>query len=182
MGNLANFAAFQVVWFAVVLGAAAGVHLPGIAAVLLFLAVFLWRSPRRAADACVIGLVTVAGFTVDQAAVLAGAQVFDQETARLGLVPLWIAGLWAAFAATLDRSLAWLQRRLPLAAVLGAVFGPLAYLGAEGLGALRIGGPERAVSLLVLAAEWAAMMPLSLWLARVHAAPRPSQPRLNATD
>ena len=44
--------------------------------------------------------------------------------------PLWILCLWAAFALTLTRSLAWLMRRPWLAALLGALGAPLAYASA----------------------------------------------------
>jgi hypothetical protein len=150
----------------VVLAAAAGCDLYGCAAALLWLAVHVSTSRQRSAELRVILLVTAAGVLIDHAAVAAGIQTFHAAAPRVGLVPLWIACLWAAFATTLRSSLGWMQGRLVLAAVLGALFGPVAYIGAEGLGAVAIGGSDRAISVLALAAEWGAMMPLSLWIAR----------------
>ena len=50
--------------------------------------------------------------------------------------------------------------------VMGAVFGPVAYLGAEQLGAVTVGdGLSRTLAITGLAAEWAIMMPVLLWLA-----------------
>ncbi len=40
-----------------------------------------------------------------------------------GFPPPWILALWALFASTLNASLGWLQDRLLLAAVLGALSG-----------------------------------------------------------
>jgi hypothetical protein len=187
VARILNFVGFQAVWFAVVLGAASGRDLLGVAAALVWLALHVSLSPRRAVELRTILLVTAAGVLVDQAAVAAGVQVFDPRAPRLGQVPLWIAALWAAFATTLRSSLGWLQGRFALAAVLGALFGPVAYLGAEGLGAVAIGGPARVVSLALLAIEWGAMMPLAAWIAAADGrAPgvqpsRPSSPSRSAS-
>ncbi len=71
--------------------------------------------------------------------------------------------LWANFATTLNLSLAGLQTRPWLAALLGLVCGPLAYWGGAGLGAMTFITPLPA--LITLALGWALLTPLLLALA-----------------
>ena len=66
--------------------------------------------------------------------------------------------LWVAFATTLNHSLRWLMRRPIVAALAGAVFGPVAYLAGEKLGALSL--PAPAIALPMLAAAWCVAMGL----------------------
>jgi hypothetical protein len=58
-----------------------------------------------------------------------------------GIAPVWILALWALFAMVLREPLRWLHKRLPLAALLGALGGPLSYAAAERLGACRLVEP-----------------------------------------
>ena len=82
----------------------------------------------------VIAAVTLIGviqdFTLIQLGVL---QVSTQPWP-----PLWLVAIWLLFATTLNQSLRWLQHRYLLAAILGAIAGPLSYLAGERLGALQI--------------------------------------------
>ncbi|MCV6801484.1 DUF2878 domain-containing protein, partial [Achromobacter ruhlandii] len=73
--------------------------------------------------------------------------------------PLWILALWAAFALTLNHSLAYLRPRPWLACVFGAVGGPLAYWGAaRGWQPVQFEAPAwRATA--ALAAGWALALP-----------------------
>ncbi len=59
--------------------------------------------------------------------------------------PLWVLALWVLLGTTLDVSLRWLRGRWWLAALLGAVTGPLAYLGGARLGALQLLRPTEAI-------------------------------------
>ena len=70
--------------------------------------------------------------------------------------------LWTCFAATLRHSLAWLRARWLLAAVLGAVGGPLAYLGGESLGAISLTGD---LSIAAISAQYAIATPILLAIA-----------------
>ena len=88
------------------------------------------------------------------------------------LAPAWIAALWLLFPITFHSSLGWLRRRPFLAALFGAVGGPLGYLGGERLGALEIGS-ERWTSLGGLALAWGLAMPALLWLAERLDRPAP---------
>lgn len=156
--NLVNFAAFQVTWFASVLGAAAGVDWAGPACVAAWLTLHLraqgvaWRG-----EAALLAGAGVLGFTMDSALVQAGVLRFHDA----GLfAPAWMTALWLALAATLRHSLAWLAGRPVLAALLGLVGGPAAYLAGERLGALAVA--DGMAALLLIALSWALAMPVVL--------------------
>jgi len=78
------------------------------------------------------------------------------------LPPYWLVALWGEFAMTLNVTLRWLKRRPLLSAALGAIFGPLSFLGGVRLGAARFA--SEAAALLSLAIEWAVLMPLVMSL------------------
>jgi hypothetical protein len=66
--------------------------------------------------------------------------------------------LWAMLATTLNMSLAWLKPKPILSILLGAISGPLAYLGGARLGAMQIHNMQ--TSMIYLAAGWG----LAMWL------------------
>jgi hypothetical protein len=80
------------------------------------------------------------------------------------VVPLWILAMWVLFATALRSSLRWLQGRPALAALFGAVGGPLSYAAAARMGACRFEQPV--VSALALGVAWAVITPLLVALAR----------------
>ncbi|MFT5447918.1 MAG: hypothetical protein ACI9DC_003097 [Gammaproteobacteria bacterium] len=144
MRNLLNFSAFQCCWFANVIGAANGVPWLGPLVTSLWLAVHI-ASLRGVAmpgdiafEARVLLAAIAIGWAADSALTLAGLISFPDITRLGGPSPLWMVALWACFAATLRHSLGWLRARWLLGAVLGAVAGPLAYLGGEALGAISL--------------------------------------------
>jgi len=59
-------------------------------------------------------------------------------------------------------TLRWLKRRPVVALVLGALFGPLSFLGGARLGAARF--VDEPAALATLACMWAVLMPLVMWL------------------
>jgi hypothetical protein len=71
--------------------------------------------------------------------------------------------MWALFATTINVSMAWLKNRWLLASSMGAIFGPLAFIAGERLGAVQF--IDRPLALLALAVGWACLMPMLLWLA-----------------
>lgn len=80
-----------------------------------------------------------------------------------GLAPYWIVCLWALFATTLNVSMRWLSGRYLLAAVFGAIGGPLSYLAGARLGAMSF--VDAVPALIALAIGWACAMPFLVWLA-----------------
>jgi hypothetical protein len=148
---VANVALFQIGWFASVLGAASGYPLVGPAVVGVVLTVHLLRFGTRR-EAALVAASALLGAAAESALFLTGLVSYRADSPPVWLAPPWIIGMWANFAITLRHSLRWLGSRWLLAAFLGAVAGPLAYVGGERLGAIELLKPLPAI--LALAALW----------------------------
>jgi len=160
MSALSNFLGYQAVWLVAVAGAGRGLVWPALAALAAFALWQLARSGTRRADLRVLAVAVALGVLLDGALSLCGVLGYAAPRPALppGGAPLWILALWAAFALTLNHSLAWLRRHSLLAALLGAVGGPFAYLAAAKLAnAVTFRAPE-AVALAALAAGWGAAL------------------------
>ncbi len=163
MKLLINFVAFQLGWFACVLGAANG--LPWLGPVVVAAA---WPCtwPRRAAPLPELYLVLAAmvlGLVADSVLLATGWLSYSVGLWLPGLAPYWIVAMWALFATTLNVSMGWMRGRPVLTVLMGAVGGPLSYLAGEKLGAIELTQPVQALAALALA--WAIAMPLLMWLA-----------------
>ena len=146
-----NAVLFQLGWFACVFGA----QRPWLLLVALaclaghFLWVGSWRQEGR-----LVASVMLFGAALDS--FLLNLGVFDFAGDSL-LLPAWLALLWALFATTLNHSLAWTARPWWLGSMLGAVSGPLSYLGGAKLAG--VGMPLGLwPTLLLLAGIWAVVM------------------------
>lgn len=162
---VANVLLFQAGWFACVLGAAHGRWWlgPAVAAAVLGWHLARAEEPRR--EATLIGVAAIAGALFETALVQTGWVRFDAAVMPFeGLAPIWMVALWALFATTLNVSLRALHGRWRLAALLGAVGGPLAYAGGARLGALE--WVDAGAALAVIGIGWAALTPLLLLAAR----------------
>ena len=163
MSNLFNFLAYQVAWFAVILGAAHDYAWAGAVVALIVAAIHLSRRPALL-EYKLIGAAVMLGLIVDTTLVMSGQVRFDANGV-LPIAPYWMLSLWIAFATTLNHSLRWLMLRPATAAVLGALGGPLAYFAGARLGALSLSTPPAALALI--AALWAAAMAvLSMMVSR----------------
>ncbi len=147
----ANLIGYQLGWFAIVISAARSQPWWGIAAALVFIAVQLSYSTARLADTRTVIAALVCGFLMDGALAATGWLHYASPLLSVP-APIWILSLWMAFAMTLNHSMLFLRGRPWLAAMLGAVGGPLAYLGAaRGFNAVIFVLPAwRAISLLVV--------------------------------
>jgi hypothetical protein len=162
--NWLNMLWMQALWFGAVIGAAK--QQLWLAPVLLMgFAFWELRPGRRVYGDFQLMLVAVLiGLILDTTWVRLGWLEFAASWAFSERAPLWILLLWAGLALTLNHSLAWLQSRLVLAALLGGVSSPLSYLAAARLGAVTI-VTESGVWLVGLGLSWAVALPLLLWLA-----------------
>src|SRR5690348_6620275 len=133
--RLLNFIVYQVAWFAVLICAGRGIAWAGATAAFIAVAAHapLWRSrtERQLVMACLL-----AGLLVDSTLAITGQVRYAGWD--LPVAPYWMLSLWAAFATTLHHSMRWLMRRPAVAALGGAIGGPLAYLAGERLGALQL--------------------------------------------
>jgi Protein of unknown function (DUF2878) len=172
MFNLFNFVAYQLAWFAVILAAANDHAWVSVAVALLVAATHL-AVRREALDARLIALAAAVGLLVDSTLVIAG-QVRFASAWPDGVAPYWMLSLWMVFATTLNHSLRWLVRRPLVAALAGAVGGPLAYFAGAQLDALRLVSP--ATSLPLIGALWMlAMLAFSLFILRATLIPAPAR-------
>jgi hypothetical protein len=158
--KLANFALFQAGWFACVLGAGAGHAWFGPLAVLVILALHLTLVERSRFELMFVVVAGLIGTVLDSFQTWIGAVRFAGSPALNFLCPLWITALWCTFGTTLNVSLGWLHRRFVLAALLGAVAGPLTYVGASRLDAVVL--PSHGLAIVTVGIEYALAMPMLL--------------------
>lgn len=163
MGPLANFLLYQVVWFACVMGAAAGQPWIGVGTALLVIALHLGLAHTAATELKIILLTGLIGALWETLLVSQG-WVRYAGGGWPGFAPMWIIALWLAFATTFNVSLRWLQGRHGLSAALGLIGGPLAWYAGSRMGALEL--PDLKLDLLVIGVGWAVLMPLLLLMAR----------------
>lgn len=160
---LTNVVLFQIGWFACVLsGAAQRPWIGGIVA-LIIVSFHLFRAHEREPELKLVMIALGIGAIWDSILV---SQNWLQYSSGLGLpnvAPYWIIMMWGLFATILNVSLRWLRGRWIMAALFGAVGGPLAYYGGYRLGALQFGNESAA--LLALALGWAFLTPILMSLA-----------------
>ncbi|MDQ3038234.1 MAG: DUF2878 domain-containing protein [Pseudomonadota bacterium] len=150
----ANVVGYQLVWFAIVISAARGQPIVGIAVALVFIGLQFHYSTTRSSDARALLVAFLCGFLLDGALVATGWLHYAFPLLSLP-APAWILALWMAFAMTLNHSMAFLRGRPVLAAFLGGIGGPLAYFSAaRGFDAVTFTTPEWQPTAL-LAIGWA---------------------------
>lgn len=155
MRKLINLVAFQATWVACVWSAGAGKPAWGVVVFAVSIALHLLLTKDRKAELLLLISAGAVGLAAESVLVAVGAIRFPGTW-----LPVWMIVLWINFATTLRVSLAWLQGRYLVAAIAGAVAGPLAYLGGQRLGAIEVQQP------IAVAVEWAVATPLLLWFAR----------------
>lgn len=153
--SLVNFLGLQGGWLACARGAAAGWPWFGPLVVAIYMVIHLrWLARDWRTEAGFIAAVCVLGTLVD--GVMSGTGFLRYASpvpAWPWLAPVWIVGMWALFASAFNAALAWLQGRLGMAFVLGAVFGPLSYEAGARLGGVFYGA-EWWTTMVVLALVW----------------------------
>ncbi|MEM9385504.1 MAG: DUF2878 domain-containing protein [Pseudomonadota bacterium] len=160
---LANVVAFQAAWAAAIVGAANANPWLGVGAGAAVLAGHLWTVPNRRHELYLALLTALIGVAADSLFAATGLLEYGSGQAASWLAPVWIGGLWLAFATTLNVAFRWLQHRWVLATVLGAVCGPLSYLGASTIGAVSF--TNTTLALIGLSVTWALLLPTLLALA-----------------
>lgn len=162
----ASLIGYQLVWFAAVIGASHALTWPGALGMLIYAACQLATARHYRADLSLIATAIVFGSLLDGGLIHAGLISYAAAWPSPSFAPAWILALWITFALTFSQSLKYLQTRLWLAALLGLVGGPLAYLGAaRGWHVVSFTEPEwRALACLGLG--WALATPALAWLAR----------------
>jgi hypothetical protein len=162
MNMLVNALAFQLGWFACVLGGANQLPWLGTLLAVLIVTWHLRQARHPAREFTLLMAVGMLGAVWDSLLVAAGWLSYPSGTLLANTAPHWIVAMWVLFASTLNVSLRWLRGRWLVAAVLGALAGPLAYYAGAQLGGVTIDAPQPAFAALALG--WAAFMPLLIKL------------------
>ena len=163
MQFIINLLVFDAAWFLTVKGAAMGFPWVGPVVTLAVLAYHLKTSTQRGAELRLAAFALFLGFLVDSLLLATGWIAYSNGSWLPGLAPYWIVTLWALFATTLNVSMRWLSGRHVLAAVFGAVGGPLSYLAGARLGAMSF--LDASPALIALSVGWGLAMPLLMWTA-----------------
>ncbi|MCJ0824718.1 DUF2878 domain-containing protein [Luteimonas sp. 50] len=167
-----NLLGYQATWLAVVWSAGQGRAWVGMAASVLFIAMQGLLSRTRSADGRALLAAAACGLVVDGSLAASGLLVYASPGHALP-APEWILFLWAAFAMTMNHSMPWFASHRLVAAGLGALGGPLAYIGAaRGFGAVTFATPAWR-GLACLAVAWEIALP---WLLRVATDRRVAEP------
>jgi hypothetical protein len=160
--QLLNLVIFQAAWFASVLGAAHAQPLWGTAAVLAALAWHLAVSAQPLQEAKLIAAAVLMGLAVETAVVWQGHTTYTSGQPYAQLPPYWMVALWGLLGMALNVTLRWLKNRWVLAAVLGAVVGPLSYASGMRLGAAHF--THATAALITQMVIWAVAMPVLVGL------------------
>jgi hypothetical protein len=156
--------AFQVAWIVSALAAAQGLAWPGVMASGLAFAAGLVLSGERRGLARLAFASAMIGIAAESGLAASGLVEYRAAWPHPQFAPVWLVALWIAFAVTLEQTRRVLgSSPLAKAIVLGAFFGPAAYVAGERLGALVIPEP-RAFALAILGVIWALALAVLLAL------------------
>ena len=166
--RIINSLAFYGGWSALVVNAAKGKPNQGLIILFALMVLHFSLSHQRKKDVYFILTVVVAGVAIDAAYMYVGALEYMSPNQLVhGLPPLWMAGVYAIFAMSVDYSLFWLRFNLLLASIFGASGAILSYRLGVALGACKFLWPGLQTYYLI-GAVWVLFMPLctlySEWL------------------
>jgi hypothetical protein len=164
MPLLINFIGFKLGWLACVVGAANGWALAGTLIALAIVLAHVATAPVPSREAMLVALAGAIGAFWDSALAASGLLIYSSGLLFVGAAPYWIVAMWLLFGTLLNRALRWMHGRLVLAAVFGAVGGPLAFYAGHRLGAVEFG--DFRLAMIALAVGWGLIMPLLVLLAR----------------
>ena len=106
----------------------------------------------------IIGTIVDSGLVISKYFIYAGSYSDD-----LAIAPLWITAMWAGFAATVNHSMVFFQKKWILMVVAGGIFGPAAYFTGKGFGAIYF-ELNTLFSALIIGVVWAISMPMVFYI------------------
>ncbi len=162
-----NFILFQIGWFACVIGAAKQMPWLGVAVVIAIIIWHLTQAKQAKKEVQLLFITLVIGGIFDQIMLNHHLISYQSHGWSDAIVPVWILALWAEFVTVLNVSLRWMKElktpvRWLVSVLFGAIGGPLAYIGAERLGAVTLNNLP--MSYIALGVGWAILTPLLLKL------------------
>lgn len=152
LNKIVNAVAFQLCWFACVLGGS----LWAAGAVALFL---MWHSQVvKIHEWRFIIAGTVAGFSIDSLWYSLGFIQFPNY--NLAVIPAWLMLLWLVFNCTLQHSLLTFFQRPWLIALLSAIAAPFSYYAGSVMGAIELSP----FGLIAVGLGWGILMGCLSWI------------------
>lgn len=152
--KLISFFLFQIAWFVAVLGGAHDLDFVASCPALALFAFHILNNHQRWFEATAsIATIFAMGVLIEIILLKSGVITYHGLTSSTSFPPLWILALWLAFATLPDGALAWLEGRIVLQIVFGALGGPLSYVAGEKLGAVQL-NPSFTYAMVVLAVAW----------------------------
>ncbi|MFB6344752.1 MAG: DUF2878 domain-containing protein [bacterium] len=159
-----NFLLFHTCWMATAYGAGYGWDWLGPTFILPSLFIHLALIGYWIREGLFLLVAATFGYSINSLCYFLGLINYSTSNSELYLAPYWMFFLWLIFASLFHGSLQWLRDRFLTQIVLGLVVGPFAYLSAEVLGALTIGG-DSSITLPILSLVWGIIIPFLSWLA-----------------
>jgi Protein of unknown function (DUF2878) len=179
-----NFILFQVAWFTCVLGAAHNMPWLGVFVTVGVVAWHLYQAKSAKPEIILLFIALTIGAMFDQmmhsthlltyqahgwSNILSASNLGASNLGASNIVPVWILALWAGFVTALNVSLRWMkniqsQVKWLVMVLFGAIGGPLAYMGAEKLGAVTLNSMP--ASAITLSLGWAVLTPLLVFLSQ----------------
>ena len=156
--GILNLAVFKVAWTAVVVSAAAGVPVIGVIAVAIAVGIHLRTCDNPESEVRLLLAAAAMGLAWQSTLVLSGLLSYSSGNLLPGIAPYWIVAMWVLFATTLNASMRWLRRNKAVAAVAGAIGGPMGFFAGASAGAVELASPV--VALACIGVGWAVMLPL----------------------
>ena len=173
MHVIANVGLFKIGWLSCVYGAASGLAFEGCILALFIVAFSIKQASNKHAELLTLVLITLVGVIWESLVASQNLMVYATQSNTqleswaldgLVLAPYWLIVMWALFATTINQSMAWLKDKLIIAAVMGAIFGPMAFVAGEKLGAVEFANEPAAM--VLLAVGWGILMPLVCFIAK----------------
>lgn len=164
MQLIINIVIYQVCWLGCIIGAANDAPLVGVGLAAIAAGYHLYSAANPMPELKLLLIAAAIGGLWDSLPVVMGWLVYPSGIILESAAPYWIVALWVSFATTFNVSLRWFKQHLLLAALFGAIGGPLAFLAGERLGGVVF--TNYPVTLTALAIGWAILMPLMLLLAQ----------------
>ncbi|MEW5318879.1 MAG: hypothetical protein WDW38_010063 [Sanguina aurantia] len=157
---------YQLVWFCAVIGAEHGLAWPGVAGMLVYALLQLALLRNYRTDLSLMAAALVFGSLVDGGLAYTGLARYGAAWPSAAFAPVWILALWMTFSMTFTVSLVYLQKRLWVAILFGALGGPIAYMSASrGFHVVTFTAPAWR-GLVFLGVGWAVATPLLALIAR----------------
>ena len=154
INSIGHAVLYHASWATTVWGWVSGHHEYGVAVSLAYFALTVW-SVRNLSPALPFIIVSSAGWGIETLNTVLG--IFAYSPAPLA--PYWIAPLWGAFYLFFHYGMTWL-RHFWIAAVLGILFGPCAYLAAASWASVHLS----IIQWTGLAIEWGIVFPVLMYL------------------